>query len=121
MAKKSKKKVTAEDVVVAPPGKVIIPAPEGFDGYMIVPDPDGWLSAKDIGRWVKTVVPPSLQDEPFMNQEAFARSHMVEFHIEGWNITQDTFLDTESYPAAFAYAIVDSTEEMITKARSKKK
>lgn len=109
----------------APPGMVTMAAPEGFSGHIFVPDPEGWLSAKAISQWLRKGIPPELEDEVWLYQEAYARGHMVQFHMKDGDgraviINEKTLLAME-YPNICAQLIVDYTEGLISKARNKKK
>lgn len=113
------------DEITAPEGMIVLDAPEGFAGYVLAPDPEGWLSARSIAKWAGTEIPPELTEEAWLYQEAYARAHLVQFHlVDGKGrkvVINEKALRTMSYPHVCASIIVEATESLISQARNKKK
>ena len=92
----------------------------GVEGYALVPDEQGHLSALAITRYLKRKAPESLSDAPVVFKEFYERSVLIDFQFKELKITDEN-LTSLDYPAELAYWAYQATQPHLSRIFSKKK
>jgi hypothetical protein len=110
-------KPASSPLPLAPPGFKTLPAPRGYQGYILAPDPEtGSLLAVDVNRLLTVKLPEALKDAASRYQEMYKRFHFCQYHLSGpdgvMEITEET-VATMRYPAELTEIVLWATAPLL--------
>ena len=93
-----------------PKGMVVMPAPEGFNGFYFAPAPDMLITVRHIAQYLQRItLPPAMTGAIGVWAEAWRLLPFFEFHISRQGDDQHAEVDveallmTEDCPASLVY------------------
>jgi hypothetical protein len=113
----------------APAGMITLPPPRGLGGHIFVPDPQTWLTARQMTTYYRRhnailSNPDFIQDSFLVHSNFYRVAPLCQFHLltpdnQPYEITDEMLLDLD-YPNQLAELVWSELEEMVEAAKNQK-